>query len=301
MSILIKVISCCMLVFCAAVELRETFRPKKCILNFLIGVSSIGGVFSGTPLVNANSGIPELDGELLSTYRQGRSLEADGNFDDAQKKYESVVQLEPDYAYAWSSLGNVLTAKGNLDQALLCYRKALSLKPPKEEVSSVLLNKASIELAIDRTAEAISDLALAEKLSGPSQSIETVKAVALSNIGDWDESSAIFDKVIARADRYASPWWLRYAMSLLETRRATEAIAFLLRTVNRFPDEPECNVFAAALYTNIGSPSEALRYWNALPNDVKVLYRDIDFLKSKLKWGPTSITSLKNFLAVNGY
>lgn len=50
---------------------------------------------------------------------------------------------------------NVLTAKGNLDQALLCYRKALSLKPPKEEVSSVLLNKASIELAIDRTAEAI--------------------------------------------------------------------------------------------------------------------------------------------------
>ena len=146
-----------------------------------------------------------------------------------------------------------------------------------------------------------SDLALAEKLAGPSQPIETVKAVALSNIGNWEESSAIFDKVIARADRYASPWWLRYAMSLLETRRATEAIAFLLRTINRFPDEPECNAFAAALYTNIGSSSEALRYWNVLPNDIKGIYKDIDFLKTKLKWGPTSIASFKNFLTVNGY
>ncbi len=105
LQLFVKVISCCILVLSASVESRGTFRPRKCILNLFIGVSSIGVVFSGIPNVYANNGVTELDGELLSTYRQGRTLEADGNFDDAQKKYESVVQLEPDYAYAWSSLG----------------------------------------------------------------------------------------------------------------------------------------------------------------------------------------------------
>ena len=66
-----------------------------------------------------------------------------------------IIQLFLTVTKSTHTQSNVLTAKGNLDQALLCYRKALSLKPPKEEVSSVLLNKASIELAIDRTEEAI--------------------------------------------------------------------------------------------------------------------------------------------------
>jgi tetratricopeptide (TPR) repeat protein len=141
-------------------------------------------------------------------------------------------------------------------------------------------------------------LTLAEKLSGSTQPIETVKAVALSNIGNWEESVTIFDKVITRADRYASPWWLRYSMALLETRRSTEAVVFLLRTVNRFPDEPECKAFAAALYTKLGSRSEALRYWDDLPSDSRDMYRNIDFLQSKLKWGPVSIASFKSFVDV---
>ena len=37
---------------------------------------------------------------------------------------------------------------GYIDQALLCYKKSLSLKPPRESLGVILLNKAAIEQAI---------------------------------------------------------------------------------------------------------------------------------------------------------
>jgi tetratricopeptide (TPR) repeat protein len=123
-----------------------------------------------------------------------------------------------------SNLGNVLTSRGNLDQALLCYKKAISLYPPREPLASIILNKASIEMSIGMTAEAIKDLAAAEKLAGPQPSILTTKAVALSNDGRWEDAATIFEKVISTADRNALPWWLRYSQALLEINRGLSGV-----------------------------------------------------------------------------
>jgi len=68
-------------------------------------------------------------------------------------------------------------------------------------------------------------------LPSPPRHRHTHKAVAMSNMGDWQESAKIFDGVIDSAEKNALPWWLRYAMALLETRRAAEAVGYLL---------PEC-------------------------------------------------------------
>lgn len=261
----------------------------------IVGVDPI--LFSThPPLVHAEVGTTQVDGEILRIFNKGKQNEVDGAVDEAQGFYEQVVQTEPDFVYGWSSLGNVLVTRGNLDQALLCYRKAISLRPPSEELASILLNKASIELATDKTDAAMKDLDLAEQISGPTKTINTVKAVALSNSGKWKESSEIFEKVIQTADKNALPWWLRYSMSLLESGRGTEAIAFLQRTISRFPDEAECKAFAAALYTSQGVPLEGGKYWNKMLPEDRDRYSDILFVQQKLKWGPTSTAALKTFL-----
>ena len=108
---------------------------------------------------------------------------------------------------------------GNLQQALLCYKKAISLYPPKDTLSVILLNKAAIELSLGENIKALKDLEIAEKISGPLPTIVTNKAVALSIIGKWNEASDLFETVISSGDRNALPWWLRYSMSLLETSR----------------------------------------------------------------------------------
>lgn len=165
-----------------------------------------------------------IDGEAARIFRKALQCESDGDLAEAQDFFQQVVEVEPDYIYAWSNLGNVLTSRGNLNEALLCYKKAISLYPPREALSAIVLNKASIEMAIGKTDEAIKDLDAAERLAGPQPSILTTKAVALTNDGRWSDASTIFEKVISTADRNALPWWLRYSMALLETNRGGHSI-----------------------------------------------------------------------------
>lgn len=172
-----------------------------------------------------------IEGEAGRIYRKALQCESDGDLIEAQNFFQQVVEVEPDFIYAWSNLGNVLTSRGNLNEALLCYKKAISLYPPRESLSAIVLNKASIEMALGRTDEAIKDLDAAERLAGPQPSILTTKAVALTNEGRWSDASTIFEKVISTADRNALPWWLRYSMALLETNRGTRE------------DTADCNEF----------------------------------------------------------
>jgi hypothetical protein len=92
---------------------------------------------------------------------------------------------------------------------------------------------------------------------------------------------------------------LRYSMSLLETNRGAEAVAFLQRTINRFPDEAECKAFATALYTNLGAQKEADKYWASLSSDERTTYSNLDFVFKNLKWGPRSLSGLKSFLSTS--
>jgi tetratricopeptide (TPR) repeat protein len=136
-----------------------------------------------------------VDGEASRIFLKAQQCENDGDFKFAQQFYEQVIEAEPDFVYAWSNLGNVLTAEGNLHDALLCYKKALSLSPPKQSSAIILLNKASIEVSEGDNTAALRDMEIAESFIGPQPSILTNKAVAFSNLGRWQEACSIFEKV----------------------------------------------------------------------------------------------------------
>ena len=247
--------------------------------------------------VSIQQGVTSIDGEAARIYQKGLETQSDGDLSYAQDLFEQVVQVEPTYIDAWNSLGNVLISRGILDQGLLCYKKALSLNPPPNEKWVILLNKASVELALKNYDTALRDLQFAEKFGGAQPSILTNKAVALSMQGDWTTSNQIFEKVISSADRTALPWWLRYSMSLLETNRGAEAIAYLQRTLNRFPDESECLAFGVALYTYMGQREEASRYWKKMSDNDRATFQSEGFISSKLSWGPKSIAAFQDFLS----
>jgi len=102
--------------------------------------------------------------------------------------------------------------------------------------------------------------------------------------------------VISTADRNALPWWLRYSMSLLEVGRPIEGVAFLQRTINRFPEEAECKAFACALYTSLGQLQEAGRYWKQMLPVDREMYAQASFVKEKLLWGDKALTAFNEFL-----
>jgi len=159
-------------------------------------------VFSPTIVVAAENTLPQVksgklsvDGEASRIFLKARQCESDGDFKVAQQFYEQVIEAEPDFIYAWSNLGNVLTAEGSLQEAILCYKKALSLNPPRETKAIILLNKASIEMSAGDNTNSLRDIEIAEKLVGPEQTIMTNKAVVFSNLGRWQEACVLFEKV----------------------------------------------------------------------------------------------------------
>jgi len=239
----------------------------------------------------------EIDVETARIYRKALQTQSDGDTKEAQNLYEQVVQVQPNFIAGWGNLGNVLVSEGNLEQGLLCYRKAISLKPEKNMLWILFLNEASVELSLGRSADAIRHLDLAERIGGTQPVIFTTKAVALSNEGKWPEACTLFENVISSGDRDAFPWWLRYSMSLLETGRGMEAIAYLQRTLNRFVDETECLAFATSLYTYMGNKQEAGRYWKKLSIENRQKYNSVDYVSNNLKWGPKAVESYRSFLS----
>lgn len=297
----------------------STITSTSAIHLFPIQIPSLSLSLS-IPVANAaDKNTYQLDAEAIDLIRKARQIESDNtDLKMAQSLYEQVVVAYPDYAVGWSDLGNVLTTRGYIDQALLCYKKAISLKPPRENLSIILLNKAANEQSLGMNDEALKDLTIAEKiinedsggggLNTNQKAIITNKAVVLSNKGDWQASCSLFEQVINKGEKNALPWWLRYSMALLENDRGTESLAFLQRTLNRFPDETECKAFAAALYTALGTPKEGLVYWNQIPLEERSVYTDTKknptgeatmFVKDKLRWGPVAVRNFETFLRNN--
>lgn len=246
-------------------------------------------------------GKTEVQGELLKLYTRGLRLQQPGeDLNEAQKVFEELVQVEPNFIYGWTNLGNVLTSLGDLDDAILCYNKAISLKPPSNALAVIALNRASIFMSTGKVKQALQDMDAAERIGGTSSSILTNKAVALSYLGDWPGSTAMFERVINTAERNALPWWLRYSQSLLETNRIAEALPYYQRTLNRFPEETECKAFGVALYQALGSPKEARKYWTSMREDEKKEYNQgSEYLSKQLHWGPRAIAAFQKFQASN--
>lgn len=214
----VKIWSCSTkFLFKGNMQLSNFLNYRRYLPKALAAFGSALSIFGQTPLINnfvyaaTDMAVPALkkgkltvEGEASRIFMKGRQCESDYDYETAQKMYEQVIEAEPDFIYAWSNLGNVLTAEGDLSNALLCYKKALSLSPPGDTSAIILLNKASIETNQDQNAAALRDIDMAEKLIGPDPKILTNRAAALSNLGRWPEACATFEKVIDAFYTYAS-------------------------------------------------------------------------------------------------
>src|SRR5499427_2583512 len=59
----------------------------------------------------------------------GDALMGQGKFDEAVAAYRQAISIKPDFAEAHSNLGNALSGQGKLDEAVAAYRRAIGIKP----------------------------------------------------------------------------------------------------------------------------------------------------------------------------
>jgi len=116
--------------------------------------------------------------------------------------YTKAITLKPDYAEAYSNMGNVLKNQGKLDEAVEAYTKAISIKPDNtaayNNMGNALKDQGNLEEAIKAYNKAISihpDYAEAYSNMGnvlkdqgkPNEAVEAYKK-AISINPDYDDA-----------------------------------------------------------------------------------------------------------------
>jgi protein O-GlcNAc transferase len=90
---------------------------------------------------------------------QGASNAALKRYDDAIDSYKQALKIKPDYADAYSNMGNVLKDKGDLNAAIDSYKKAIKLKPDYADAYNnmgiSLKDKGDLDAAIESYKKAL--------------------------------------------------------------------------------------------------------------------------------------------------
>lgn len=180
--------------------------------------------------------------------------------------YERALKINPGYAYAWNSKGNVLYTLFRFDEALKCYDRALYLKP---NFSKALVGKGnalrrlgwdsdalicydkSISLFYDnpyawngkgdafrglrRNQDAIKAYNTAIKLKTDFSYPWNGKGFALNELGLYEEAIKCFDRVIDFDPTFFYSWYGR-GKSLCKLERYDEAVICFEKVLKLNPE-----------------------------------------------------------------
>jgi len=95
-------------------------------------------------------------GQLL---KQANRFKREGRLDEAIALYHQVIELSPNFAWAYNNLGDVLVRQGKLDEAIAFYYQSLKINPNSSWLHSslgeALAKQGDLEGAIEYIQKAV--------------------------------------------------------------------------------------------------------------------------------------------------
>ena len=182
-------------------------------------------------------------------YAKGAEALRKGNFAEAEKQFQSAVSEYPEYAQAYSDLGEALEKQKKFPEAQAAYDKALALSPkylkPYAQLARLELARNGVDRALEITDRAV-------KLSPIDMpSIYYYRALALRQKGQLPEAEAAIKQAIeGDADRQLPR--ASYLLGLIleakgDHKGAAEAFEFYSKWTPKPADAEEAAARAAKL------------------------------------------------------
>ena len=78
----------------------------------------------------------DLRDSARARFNHGAALQQNGRLDEAEKEYNAVLQIDPNYVKAHMNLGQLFVSKEKLENAEKYYQKAIALEPQTGEIHS---------------------------------------------------------------------------------------------------------------------------------------------------------------------
>jgi tetratricopeptide (TPR) repeat protein len=202
-------------------------------------------------------------------YSAGKSLVDAGKFDEAIKKFLQVIYLNPDYALAYSYMGNAHLHAGHHEEAEAAYRQALLLDSHNPYyhfgLATVLQNKGDAQQAEIEYREAV-------RLKPGFVEANSYLTKILAQQGKWNEVYQI-EQTLSQIDPERNK--ISYGPALSAVRSGDYVLAEeLFRKVLKYhPENARAHQHLGDLLLNLGREDEA-------PEELKMAV-DLDPTMSK--------------------
>ena len=148
---------------------------------------------------------PVSDTESVNQYLRAYRLLASGDYDDAQRQFITVIQLEPGFAHGWDGVGQALMFQAEFEEAMYYLDKAIELRPT---LATAYAHRALARANLEDPDGAIRDAEHAIRLDDLLVDPYIVIGRVSSESGDAARALTNFDRAIELSpDDGGTYWW----------------------------------------------------------------------------------------------
>lgn len=144
--------------------------------------------------------------ETVSMYSAAHRTLDRGEFKDAERRFSTIVEIEPQFARAWAGRGQARMMQGDLEDAMVDYDRAISLRP---RVGKIYGERAMVRVSMGdfegAKRDALRGLELDDELVNPHLVLGRVRA----SENDYDAASEHFRTAIHLAPEDGGVYWWR--------------------------------------------------------------------------------------------
>ena len=145
-------------------------------------------------------------GAAVSHFSQGVELQEQGRFEEAIDEYTKAIELDPNYAMAYSNRAAAYLYKGQYDLVMADCNKAIELDP---ELAMAYNNRGAAYATKGELDQAIADFDKAIELAPELAMAYNNRGAAYATKGELDKAIADFDKAIELDPDYAKAYFGR--------------------------------------------------------------------------------------------
>ncbi len=204
------------------------------------------------PLLDAMDTIRE--GSAQQVFNEGYALQLDGRLEEARARYESVLEIDPDYVQAHVNLVAVHGALGNYDRSERHYRRSVELDP---SIAEAHYNHGVARHFAEDYQAAATAFEKALELNPQHADAYSNLATTLEQLGRHDEASRHYRSALE--ENPAQPMAnFHLGRILAEAGRYREAVPYLERAVATESAGTALHAYLLALvYKQVGQPEQS--------------------------------------------
>jgi tetratricopeptide (TPR) repeat protein len=177
-------------------------------------------------------------------------------FDEAEREYKKVLEIEPRDSEALLYLGLIAFRRGALEEAKDMLLKAREI----EKRPSVLVNLGFLFNKLKLHQEAVRYLSEARELSPDDPKVNCNLGIAHYKLGDYESAEPYFDTLVVKNPDLITAYYYLSAVNL-KKGNLERAVGLLKEAIDKFPRLGSLKNNLALIYESMDRPEEAERLY----------------------------------------